>query len=341
MKTTANFAVVGSFMYTFTHWVTTPENRFARAAVRRVADCVASGRRRRAVNPLFLHGPAGTGKTHLVGALASAVTRRRPDVIVCVLPAADCRPEGPEQPAEWPGAAKESDLLVVEDVQHLPGRAVEPLVGVIDDRRARGRQMVFTGSEGPGQLTRLPDRLTSRLGCGLVVGLEPLAPASRLTFLADRTRRRRLEVGPDVLAWLAEHVGGSARQLEGAVKRLEALSRLHGRAPDLATTAEAFREDAGAARPSVERIIERVGRYFRVEPGEVCSRRRGRSALLPRQVGMYLARALTPLSLEQIGAHFGGRDHSTVLHACRKVEQALARDSALSGAVRQLHADLG
>ena len=328
-------------MYTFTHWVTTPENRFARAAVRRVADCVAAGRRRRAVNPLFLHGPAGTGKTHLVNALAAAVTRRCPDLVVCLLPATDCRPESHEQPEEWPAAAKECDLLVVEDVQHLPGRAVGALAGVIDDRRARGRQMVFTGSEGPGQLIRLPDRLTSRLACGLVVGLEPLAPASRLAFLEDRARRRRLAVGTDVLAWLAERVGGSARQLEGAVKRLEALARLHGQTPDLAGAAEAFRDDADAARPSVERIIERVGRYFRVEPGQLCSRRRGHNALLPRQVGMYLARALTPLSLEQIGAHFGGRDHSTVLHACRKVEQALTRDTALSGAVRQLHADLG
>ncbi len=328
-------------MYTFTHWVTAPENRFARAAVRRVAEGVAAGRRQRAVNPLFLHGPAGTGKTHLVGALAAEVIRRCPDLIVCLLSAADCRPEDPQRPEEWPAPAREADLLVLEDVQHLPARAVEPLVGVIDDRRARGRPMVFTGSEGPGQLTRLPGRLTSRLACGLVVGLEPLGPASRRTFLADRARRRQLDVGPDVLAWLAERVGGSARQLEGAVKRLEALARLHGEAPDLAATAEAFRDDAGAARPSVERIIERVGRYFRVEPREVCSRRRGRNALLPRQVGMYLARALTPLSLEQIGAHFGGRDHSTVLHACRKVEQALTRDSALSGAVRQLHADLG
>jgi chromosomal replication initiator protein len=190
-------------------------------------------------------------------------------------------------------------------------------------------------------LTRLPERLTSRLACGLVVGLEPLAVASRLAFLEDRARRRRLCVGPDVLAWLAEHVSGSARQLDGALKRLATLAELHGEPPDVTAVAEAFRTDADAARPSVERIIERVGRYFRVEPGEVCSRRRGRNALLPRQVGMYLARALTPLSLEQIGAHFGGRDHSTVLHACRKVEQALAGDTVLSGAVRQLHADLG
>jgi chromosomal replication initiator protein len=328
-------------MYTFTHWVTTPENRFARAAVQRVANCVASRRRRRAVNPLFLHGPSGTGKTHLVSALVAEVTRRCPDLIVCLLPAADCRRDAPQQPDDWRTAARECDLLVVEDVQHLPGHAAEALAGVIDDRRARGKQMVFTASQGPAQLARLPARLASRLACGLVAGLEPFAPASRHTFLQDRANRRRLDVGRDVLDWLARHVGGSARQLEGAVTRLEALTRLGGRVPGLTEVAEAFDADAGAARPSVERIIERVGRYFRVEPGQLCSRRRAHNALLPRQVGMYLARMLTPLSLEQIGAHFGGRDHSTVLHACRKVEQALARDTALSGAVRQLHADLG
>jgi chromosomal replication initiator protein len=328
-------------MYTFTHWVTAPENRFARAAVRRVAGCITARRRRRALNPLFLHGPAGTGKTHLVNALAAAVTRRCPDLIVCLIPAADCRPDENRQSDEWVATARECDLLVVEDVQHLPERSIEALTGLIDDRWARGQQMVFTASLGPGQLNRLPARLTSRFAGGLVVGLEPLAQSSRLSFLQDRARRRRLDVGPDVLAWLAEHVGGSARQLEGAVKRLEALARVQGQVPDLAAVAEAFRDEADAARPSVERIIERVGRYFRVEPGQLCSRRRGRNALLPRQVGMYLARLLTPLSLGQIGAHFGGRDHSTVLHACRKVEQALARDTALSGAVRQLHADLG
>jgi len=236
---------------------------------------------------------------------------------------------------------RECDLLVVEDVHALPGRAVEALAGVIDDRRARGRQTVFTAAQGPGQLTRLPSRLTSRLACGLVVGLEPFATPSRLGFLQDRAKRRRLEIGPDVLAWLAEHVGGSARQLDGALNRVETLARIHGRVPDLAAVAEEFRTEADAARPSVDRIIERVGRYFHVAPGQLCSRRRGRSALLPRQIGMYLARILTPLSLEQIGASFGGRDHSTVLHACRKVEEALTRDTALAGAVRQLHADLG
>src|SRR5262249_37843500 len=121
---------------------------------------------------------------------------------------------------------------------------------------------------------------------------------------------------------------------------LEALVRLHDRAPDLASVAAHFQAEAEFARPTVERIAERVGSYFRVDPRQMQSRRRLRSALLLRQVGMYLARQLTPLSLAQIGAYFGGRDHTTVLHACRKVEQALSSDAALSGAVRQLQADL-
>src|SRR5207247_6729799 len=113
-----------------------------------------------------------------------------------------------------------------------------------------------------------------------------------------------------------------------------------GRPPELEAVCEALQEDADAHRPTVERIAQRVGRHFRLDPRQLQARDRSRNVLLPRQVGMYLARQLTPLSLQQIGAYFGGRDHSTVLHACRKVEQALTQDVTLSGAVRQLHADL-
>ena len=121
--------------------------------------------------------------------------------------------------------------------------------------------------------------------------------------------------------------------------RLEALTRMHGGPPDVDAVAESFRTDAEARRATVESIAQRVGRYFRVEARRLQGATARARPCLPRQVGMYLARRLTDLSLQQIGAYFGGRDHSTVLHACRKVEQALADDLALSGAVRQLQAD--
>jgi chromosomal replication initiator protein len=333
-------------MYTFARWVSTPENRSALAAVQRLADALCTQRLRSQPSPLLLHGPAGTGKTHLVSALIGSVSQCRPTLTCTHLPAAeaaDClRPVYDEDGGTVSAAAVDwhSDLLVLEDLQHLPVRAAAALVGVLDARTARLEPTVCTTTMGPARLAHLPVRLTSRLAAGLVVGLEPLAPASRLAFLQDRAERRQLPLSRDVHAWLAEHAGSSGRQLEGAVARVEALSRLHGRIPDLALVTAQFQVDAEVGKATVERIAERVGAYFRLEPRQIQSRRRLRHALLPRQVGMYLARRLTPLSLQQIGAYFGGRDHSTVLHACRKVEEAMVHDTALSGAVRQLHADL-
>jgi chromosomal replication initiator protein len=352
-------------MQTFASWIPLPENQAARLAVERVADCVGGRGPRRAINPLFLYGPAGTGKTHLVSALLADVTRRGPDLQVALLAAGDFEslllPEFPPHPnpppqegraysspsplvgegwGEGVKEARQADLLVVEDLQHLPGRVEEAFVHLMDRGLARGQQLVFTALAGPAQLTHLPARLTSRLSGGLVVGLEMLSPVSRRAFLADRVRRRGLEVGSEVIDWLAGHVAGSVRQLEGALTRLADLARQHSQPLDLDRVAEQFGVEASVARPTVERIVQRVGRYFQVEPRRLQERSRSRSVLLPRQVGMYLARQLTGLSLEQIGAYFGGRDHSTVLHACRKVEQALAHDVHLSGAVRQLHADL-
>jgi len=347
-------------MQTFANWIALAENEAARLAVERVADCVCGRGPRRSINPLFLYGPAGAGKSHLVSALLTEVTQRSPDLQVALLAAGDFeallasrerqRPEERSPVADAPGspdgireelkAARQADLLIVEDVQHLPARVEEAFVHIMDRGLARGQQLVFTALAGPAQLDHLPARVTSRLGSGLVIGLRPLSPDSRRVFLEDRLNRRGLNVGADVVAWLAEHLPGSARQLEGAVARLEKLARLHGKTLSVEMLAEYFDVEVGANRPTVERIVQRVGRYFQVEPRQLQARSRARGTLLPRQIGMYLARQLTELSLQQIGAYFGGRDHSTVLHACRKVEKALARDARLSGAVRQLHADL-
>jgi chromosomal replication initiator protein len=326
---------------TFARWVSTPETCSALAAVQDLAAHLVSRRPYRLANPLLLHGPAGTGKTHLVSALVAEVTRQCPDLIVTVLPAADCGWLGNADPAE--DAIRdlaETDLLIVEDLQHLPARAVETFVQRVDELLARQCPMVCTALAGPRHLGNLSARLASRLVGGLVVRLEPLSAASRLAMLQDKAQRRQLAVGREVLAWLAKHLTGGGRQLEGAIARLETLTRRHDQPLDLAGVAEQFRTEVEAGRPTVERIAQRVGGYFRVEPRQLQSRHRSRQVLLPRQVGMYLARQLTGLSLGQIGEYFGGRDHSTVLHACRRVEDALSRDAVLSGAVRQLHADL-
>lgn len=335
-------------MQTFANWIALTENEAARLAVERVADCVCGRGPRRAVNPLFLYGPAGAGKSHLVSALLAEVTQRSPDLQTTLLAAGDFEalhpganaPGSPEGDREERKALRQADLLIIEDVQHLPARVEEAFVYVIDRGLARGQQLVCTALTGPAQLGHLPARVASRLGSGLVVGLAALSPDSRRIFLQACANQRGLNVSADALAWLAEHLTGSVRQLEGAIARLAELTRLYGQVLDVETLAEHFGVEAATNRPTVERIAQRVGRYFRVEPRQLQARSRTRGTLLPRQIGMYLARQLTELSLQQIGAYFGGRDHSTVLHACRKVEKALAEDVHLSGAVRQLHADL-
>jgi chromosomal replication initiator protein len=288
----------------------------------------------------MFHGPAGSGKTHLISALVTEVTRQCPQAVITVKAAqdlADCSLEGGSDSFDL---ARQCDLYVLEDLQHLPAWAAWLLAHLVDYLHTRQCAMVLTAVAGPRHLENLPARLVSRLVGGLVVGLEPLSAQSRLAVLQDKAQRRQLAIRPDVLAWLAEHLTGGGRQLEGAISRLEALARLQSGPLDLLAVSGHFQAEVEAGRPTVDRIARRVGGYFRVQPDQLQSRLRSRQVLLPRQIGMYLARQLTGLSLEQIGAYFGGRDHSTVLHACRKVKQTLDRDAVLLGAVRQMHAEL-
>ena len=313
-------------------FLVTPENRSALAAIQDLLLALTTDTDDWPSNPLFLHGPAGSGKTRLVRTLADELTEV--GVEVCILSANEF--------VEEKGQA--ADLLIVEDLQHLPAREMEPLIRLIDERARRTLLTICTALHGPGELkhrgARLPSRLTSRLASGLVVGMEPMHAPSRRRLLDLLAVEAKVRIAPEILDWLAEHLTAGGRQMEGAIRQLKALQRLQAKPLRLDDIRAHFRTQIEAQAPTVKRITEHVSGYYAVKPKLLLSTRRSHDVLLPRQVSMYLARQLTDLSLVQIGKFFGGRDHKTVQHACKKVEAAMKADIALSGAVRRMHAEL-
>lgn len=314
---------------TFSSFVAVPENR---AALLAAQNCVSHPG---IVNPLFLFGSAGAGKSHLCQALIDQHTRRHPDATATVLSASDWRPRDDDSFAL---REVDTDLLIVEDLQHLPAAGVQPMLNLLDDQIARDIQVVVTAARGPGQLD-LPARLTSRLSAGLVVALELPGRESRQLLIARLTARRGLDLDADTSAWLSGRLA-SVRQIEGAAARLETLARTLGRTPTSADLADELRVESDSSRLTLEKVASVVGRQFGVNSRQLCSKQRKRGVLLPRQIGMFLARKLMGLPFQQIGSFFGGRDHTTVLHACRKIETDLTRDPILGGNVRLLSASL-
>jgi chromosomal replication initiator protein len=322
----------------FSRLLDLPENHSAVIAIKSLADCLAFNRKPFG-NPLYLHGPHGAGKTCLIRALEAELFRRNGRAIICNLPAVEIASFLSEGQEDVKQSVADIDLLLIEDVQHLPSRLEDAFANLIDDCVARRRLLVCTASVGPQSLPFVA-RLSSRLASGLVIALEPWRAESRLKFLQAKSQERQLAVRQEVLRFLAHHIRGAGRELEGALNRLQVLADMQHEPLRVAEVAGHFQQEFEASKPTVNRIVARVSDCFHVPMSELISPRRTKAVLLPRQVSMYLSRQMTNLSLHEIGDCFGGRDHTTVLHACRKVSAALSHDNLLSGTVRQLQATL-
>lgn len=314
-----------------TRFVPLPENRSARQAVDRLARAAGRG----ADFPLlFVHGPPGAGKSHLAGTAVEHVAQVDPPRTALTLAAAELGRDLLMPPTERRETAREaagSDLLVLEDVQHLPPAAGDELAAILDRRQARRRATLVTAVRGPAELGH-GARLASRLAGGLVVSIPPLGESSRRQLAAALCADRQLRVADDVIGWLARDPGG-ARPILGGIAHLEVLAKLHPPPLTLAVVMAELPAPESDESP-LERIAAQVAERYRVPVKALRGPSRVRNVAWARQVAMSVARS-AGFSFPQIGAYFG-RDHTTVMHSCAKVAGLAAKDVALARELGEL-----
>ena len=329
-------------------FVALPETTSALRAVRRLARSFANSRSSLAPpSPLLLHGPPGTGKTFLVQTMVRELIRHPDGITVQVIPARDVKEQTPD-PAEFENGFADwvaCDLLAIEDVQHLPVKSASALCRLLDRRASRRRPTVLTASTGPAGMSQFPRRLTNRLSAGLVIRLDPPSQASRRKLATRFAVQRNLRLADDALDWLASEADG-VRALAGLVQRLASLAGKRARPMSRRTIVTLLQEQEPTAEKApktlpISKIVTRVAATYAVQVKDLLGTGRQRLIMLARQVAMYLARTVAKLSLPRIGTHFGGRDHTTVLHAVRKIEQAITTDAKLKRTVRELTKELG
>lgn len=328
-----------------------PEQRIAGQTLAYLAGRVVRGKIRRDDSFFLLVGPSGCGKTRLLRALFKKVVSHKNGATARTVQMGNAREilshwrESEIRDREGTSALRRQivdlDLLILEDIQQLKKNETEYLARLMDERNVHRKATVFSSTRYPQKLDRLDTAFRSRLNSSLLIEMEPLGLDSKKVYLASRLDSLGLELEPRMLEWLSQKVEGSIRRMQSLCNRIvqESISvKRHPTLEDLAKLVHEIRPMGKAI--SMENITIQVGKAFSVNPKSMVMRKRNKESLLPRQVGMYIARKMTGMSLGEIGAFFGGRNHATVSHALRKVEKALRKDHALSGTIKQLENDL-
>ncbi len=326
--------------YQFDQFVTGPCNRLAHAA------CVAVGNAPgETYNPLFIHGEAGLGKTHLLQAICQEAQAKKADLYILYL---SCEAftnhfvEAIERGAlhQFRLRYRRVDILVIDDIQFLAGRerTQEELFHTFNTLHQQRKQIVLSADCPPREIPSLENRLISRFSWGLVARIDRPCLETRMAIVRKKTHRRNIHLPEAVVHFIASTIDTNTRELEGAITTIDAYSQQLGQNIDLSCARAAL--GAGTVQPSraitIPQIVEIVAEHFGIKKSDLQGKRRNKSIALPRQVCMHLARDLTPHSLEEIGSHFGGRDHTTVMHAARRISKLREEDASLSGTLEVL-----
>ncbi|MBY0510013.1 MAG: chromosomal replication initiator protein DnaA, partial [Rhodospirillaceae bacterium] len=315
-------------------------NEFAYAAAKRVAESDQVS-----FNPLFLYGGVGLGKTHLMHAIAHEIRNRTPHRKVVYLSAEKfmysfVRALRNQDMVSFKEQFRSVDVLMIDDVQFISGKdsTQEEFFHTFNALVDQGRQIVLSADKSPSNLEEIGDRLRSRLSSGLVADLHPTTFELRLGILDAKAEQLGVLVPQKVKEFLAHKITSNVRELEGALTRLVAHVQLVGGALTLEAAQDLLQDllRAHDRRLTMEEIQKRVAEHFKIRISDMSSARRSRAVARPRQVAMYLSKQLTSRSLPEIGRAFGGRDHTTVMHAVRKVEELVKLDTAFAEDVELL-----
>jgi len=330
--------------YTFDTFVSGPCNRLAHAASLAVSESPG-----KTYNPLFIHGSVGLGKTHLLQATCHKVTHDRPGAGICYLSCEtfvnhfiEAVERGKLQDFRY--RYRHADVLVVDDIQFLSDheQTQEEFFHTFNTLYQSQKQIILSCDRGPAQIPDLEERLISRFNWGLVARIDRPCYETRVAIVRRKARHRGIELPEDVICFIAGSIDSNTRELEGAISKVTMLAQVLERDLDLALAEEALgQEPAATSREiTIEDILNAVISRFNVRLADLQSKKRSRSIAFPRQVCMYLARRLTRHSLEEIGGYFGGRDHSTVLHANKTIEKLRQDDLQFQVTLERLTQDI-
>lgn len=322
--------------FTFDTFVVGKPNELAHAAAKRVAEGGPV-----TFNPLFLYGGVGLGKTHLMHAIAWELRARRPELNVVYLSAEQfmyrfVQALRDSRMMDFKQMFRSVDVLMVDDVQFIAGKesTQEEFFHTFNALVDQNRQIVISGDRAPGEIQNLEDRIKSRLQCGLVVDLHPTGYELRLGILQSKVEQHRLQypglkLADGVLEFLAHRISTNVRVLEGALTRLFAFASLVGQEITLELTQDCLADvlRASERKVSIEEIQRQVSDHYNIRLSDMIGPKRVRTFARPRQVAMYLCKQMTSRSLPEIGRRFGGRDHTTVMHGVRRIEELRAQDA--------------
>ncbi len=325
---------------TFDNYVVGKPNEFAYAAARRAAEAPGVP-----FNPLFLYGPSGLGKTHLMHAIAWEIRARDPKRRVIYLSAEKfmyefVRAVRTKDTMAFKDQFRSVDVLMIDDLHCIAGREMtqEEFFHTFNALVDQNRLVVISADKSPSDLDGVEERMRSRLGWGLVADIHPTTYELRLGILQAKAERASVEVPAKVLEFLAHKITANVRELEGALIRIVAHAELIGRPITLETAQDVLRDllRSHDRKVTIDEIQKRVAEHFNIRITDMHSARRARAVARPRQVAMYLAKQLTSRSLPEIGRKFGGRDHTTVMHAVRKIDELKLGDSSFAEDVELL-----